>query len=298
MKLLLILFLIAFLPGCGMRNQDLQKEHPYQHVLPNEDETITLLRVASNATVVTDYNIRQTLTVTVPFGTYVLRGKDSSNGRYFGAQGYNNITLLYGGLPILGSQTPQQVNGGVFVDAEGQAYAYWFWDSETFKPVRVRVPNLAFDISIEPDQERIRARLDRQERERLAREQERIAKERQIADAERKKAMREALSSARSRDRVQCAGAQCERAFAQAQSYLLKQADMRIQVATSTLIETYNATSEGQLQIRLLRVPTVGDRWEIVFSAQCRNEKTSSEELCLAKLIDAYSGFVPHMQLQ
>lgn len=147
-------------------------------------------------------------------------------------------------------------------------------------------------ISTEPDVERVRERLAREEKKHAA-DAERARLRQQRLDLEA------ALASARTLNRLQCVGgSQCDRSFAQAQAYLLKQADMRIQVATPTLIETYNGTSEGQISMRLLRVPAAGDKWDIVLSAWCRRAETELSIRCMQKLIEAYAGFLPHMQQQ
>lgn len=298
MRLLASTLSVTLVAGCGMSNQALRAEYPYRTVTQDDaDDTITLAKLSSDAVVTTDYNLRYKLSVTAPAGDYVLRAKDSSGGRYFSPRAsYKSIQLAYIGLTLLGTPKPDPVNGGIYVDPQGLSYVYWFWDTDTAAPVRVQAPGLSVAITVEIDEERVRARLERIEKERRAKAQQAAEEERKAAEAERRRAMLAALAAARSRDRVQCVGDQCERAFALAQAYLLKQADMRIQVATPTLIETYNATSDGQLQMRLLRVPTTGDRWEIVISAHCRDERKDSEERCTRKLIDAYSGFLPHMQ--
>ncbi|MBK7060833.1 MAG: hypothetical protein IPH51_10130 [Rubrivivax sp.] len=264
----------ALLGGCGMSNQTLKVEYPYLAVVQDDaDETVTIARTTADGVVATEYNLRNTLTVRAPAGWYYLDGKDSAGGRYFATRGWPIVTLTYSGLTLLGSAKPETVNGGIYVDAQGLVSVYWFWEADRYSPVRLRAPGLAVSISTEIDQDRRRARLEREERARLAKatqlEADRLAKAKQLEAEEarlkaeqHKRTLQAALALAQSRDRVQCAGAQCDRAFAQAQAYLLKQTDMRIQVATSTLIETYNPTSDGRLSMRLLRVPTAGDRWK------------------------------------
>lgn len=300
MRVSAIILTAMLVAGCGMSNKTLRFEYPYRAVTQDEsDDTITLARISTDANVTTDYNLRYKLSVTAPAGEYVLRGRDSSGGRYFSPRAsYKSVMLAYVGITLLGSAKPDPVTGGIYIDEQGLVYLYWFWDSDISTPVRVSAPGLSVAVTVETAEDRVRAREQRLERERLARAKDLAEAERKAVETERKRAMFAALAAARSRDRVQCAGEQCERAFALAQSYLLRQADMRIQVATPTLIETYNATSDGQLQMRLLRVPTTGDRWEIVLSAHCRDERKESEERCTRKLIETYNGFLPHMQAQ
>jgi hypothetical protein len=289
MRKLLIAFIAALLVGCGTSNQALKAQHPYLAISQSDaDDTVTLATITSNAVAETDFNLRFTLRITAPAGDYVLKGKDYSGGRYFGARSFKRVSLDYVGPSFKRESEPDFFDGGVFVDAQGLTYLYWFWDDKT-QPVRVPAPNLKVAVSTEIDQARVRDRQQREERERLATAQK-------LRDQRAKQEQKEALAAALSRDRVSCAGEQCDRAFAQGQAYLLKQADMRIQVATSTLIETYNANEDGRLSMRLLKVPTAGGRWEIVMSANCRDEKGIFEDVCALKLLNVYSGFLPHMQ--
>ena len=301
-KLLVVAVAVGFMvsiAGCGTSNQALKTEWPYRIVTQDDaDDTVTIARLATDATVTTEYNFRYWLTVTAPAGEYTLKAIDSSGGRYFAPRGRASVTLTYTtSVSLRGNAEPDAYDGGIHVDSQGTVSLYWLWNSDSVNAARAPLPNVTVSISAEIDQERLRARLEREQREYMA-----LAKRLEAEEAKRKaeQAKRDllaALALARSRDRVECAGAQCDRAFAQAQAYLLMQADMRIQVATPTLIETYNATADGQLQMRLLRVPTTGDRWEIVLTAHCRDERMTSEERCNRKLLEAYGGFLPHMQM-
>jgi hypothetical protein len=291
MRVFTILLFAILLVGCGTSNQGLKSEYVFRFVTQADtDDSITFVRVSEDVLISADYNARYKLSVSAPAGDYVLRGTDSSGGRYFAARGHKALTIQYVGATLLGAPKPESHNGGVFLDSEGRPHLYWFWGDEYVSPARVPAPRLSVALSTQIDPERVYARKSREERERTA-------KAKELAEAERRRVLFATLALARTRDRVQCSGEQqCDRAFALAQAYLLKQADMRIQVATGTLVETYNATSDGQIQMRLLRVPSMGDRWEVVISAHCRDELRDSEEQCAKKLIEVYSGFLPHMQ--
>jgi len=288
---------VALLASCGTSNQTLKAEHEYRGIhRATGDETITIARLAEDVEVSTDYNLRYKLIAKATAGEYALDGEDSSGGRYFSHRWHQQVTLYYSTPIALVQAKPDPTPGGLFVDAQGRVSLYWLWDGNA---TRVPAPGVTVVISTEPDHDRIRAREEKEERERRAKlEQEQ--RERLVEEAYRRKAAAlAALAEAQSRDRVQCAGPECERAFAKAQAYLLKQSDMKIQVATPTLIETYNATSDGQLSMRLIRIPAAGDRWEIVISAQCRDDRPKrpeAEDLCVKRLTEAYSGFLPHMQ--
>lgn len=264
----------------------------------------------------TNYNLRYTLEASLPAGRFIQYGEDGAGGRYFMRSPRVPVTLAYKGITLDGKPKMETYQGGLYVASDGAVGIYWHWDGPTEPVVRVMVPGALVSVGVEVDAERRQARLQREEQERrrvaqeaeeqaeLAKRQAQAAESARLAEAERAKAQqhRDArlarLAEVQGRNRIQCVGAQCERVFALAQAYLLAQADMRIQVATPTLIETFNATAEGQIQMRLLRVPTTGDRWEIVLTAHCRDDKGEMELLCIERLILVYSGFMPHMQRQ
>lgn len=284
---------LLLVAGCGLSNQTLKTEHRYWPLAQDDrDDTMTIGKVASEYAVTTEYSLRYTVKITAPAGPYLLRGTDPNGGRYFEPMYNRGVQLVYTGATVMGSAKPEVMRGGVHLDARGAASLYWFWDSNYMDTAaRVPAPGLEMTLSTEIDSARRQARLDR---EAAAQRAEALRQ----AEIEKRRALAAELAAARDRARVQCAAEQCERDFAQAQVYLLKHADMRIQVATPTLIETYNATSEGSLQMRLLRAPIADGRWEIVLTVHCREESKPTDDRCSKRLIDAYKGFLPHMQRQ
>lgn len=292
-----VVALCAALAGCGSSNTMLKNQHSYRLDASDQGETVEVATLPSAAVATIDYNVRYALTITAPAGEYVFKGKEWRGGKYFEFRRTGFVWLEYKSKVIGKDPDREYVIGGIYIAPDGATEVYWHWGDRSEGAVRVPVSGVKVSLSQEIDPERQRAKRERDERERLAeikRQQEEEA--RQLAE-QRKAALLAELAEAKRRDRVLCAGAaQCDRAFALAQAYLLKQADMRIQVATSTLIETYNATEDGRLQMRLVRVPTAGDQWEVVISAACRNESRHYEEVCSRKLLAAYSGFLPHMR--
>jgi hypothetical protein len=291
---LALLFLITWLAACGTSNEALKKSHAYAPIyLRDEDpDTRVVARLQRDVVAVAPYNLRYTLEVTAPAGTYVLAAKDYSGGRYFAVSDAARVTVRWKSLvPGVSHPATEQPAGGVFVDAQGKASIYWLWDERD--PKLAPVDGLAVAIETEPDAERIALRQRRDDQARRAAEQ-RAAEAAAQADARRALLeLESAVTVARDRSRVACAAPQCDRAFALAQSYLLSVSDMRIQVATPTLIETFGGTEAGKLSARLERVPTTGDRWDIVFTAFCKDDPAKPQrERCLR----AYEGFAPHMQ--
>ncbi len=131
-------------------------------------------------------------------------------------------------------------------------------------------------------------KLDAEEKERKA-----------AAERERRARQQAELAAAMLRNGIRCLGVtQCDRTFAHAQAYVLRQADMRIQVATNTLIETYNGNGAGKVSMRIVRAPTAGDAWEVQMTAACNDGNSPDRygDTCERALLIVYSGFLPHMQ--
>lgn len=85
--------------------------------------------------------------------------------------------------------------------------------------------------------------------------------------------------------------AACDKAFSLTQIYLNQTADMKIQVATDTIVETYNPTEDGKLGLKAIRIPGKGSSAAITLTANCKDEKGSYSEVCRLTKIQAYSGF-------
>lgn len=62
----------------------------------------------------------------------------------------------------------------------------------------------------------------------------------------------------------------CRKAFSMAQIYVSTKTDMKIQLATDTIIETYNPTEAGKMGAKVIKMPKAGQNAEIVLSVSCR----------------------------
>ncbi|MCK7579475.1 MAG: hypothetical protein MZV65_29690 [Chromatiales bacterium] len=71
-------------------------------------------------------------------------------------------------------------------------------------------------------------------------------------------------AEAKRRAVLRCKGASaCDKAMASAQDFVVLNSNMRIHVATDTLIETYKPIEIGQLGMKVLKVPVSGDEAEL-----------------------------------
>jgi len=71
---------------------------------------------------------------------------------------------------------------------------------------------------------------------------------------------------------------------------------MKIQVATDTIVETYNPTEDGKLGLKALRIPGKGTTATITLTATCKDEKGHYAEVCRLGKIRAYKGFRPFIE--
>lgn len=90
--------------------------------------------------------------------------------------------------------------------------------------------------------------------------------------------------------------ATCDKAFSLTQIYLNQTADMKIQVATDTIVETYNPTGDGKLGLKALRIPGKGTTATITLTATCKDEKGRYAEVCRLGKIRAYKDFRPFIE--
>jgi hypothetical protein len=106
---------------------------------------------------------------------------------------------------------------------------------------------------------------------------ERRAAEKRLEDAAAEEKAREAaalaalIAAAERGSRVVCtADSECRKAFALAQIYVSTKTDMKIQLATDTIIETYNPTEGGRMGAKVIKTPGAGQSAEIVITVSCR----------------------------
>lgn len=121
-----------------------------------------------------------------------------------------------------------------------------------------------------------------------AKEQERIEFARLI-QAER---------AARDKSAVRCQDKQiCTKMFSLAQIYTSSTADQKIQVATDTIIETYNPTENSNIGIKIVKTPMKGSAEEITISVTCKAEDSlATEKYCISKRTRIYAQFRPFIE--
>jgi hypothetical protein len=85
---------------------------------------------------------------------------------------------------------------------------------------------------------------------------------------------------------------ECQKAFSLTQIFLSENSDMKIQLATETIIETYSPTESMKTGLRAVKIPRQADSAEIVLTATCRDEgQDSFKKICYDKLMSIYRAF-------
>lgn len=205
---------------------------------------------------------------------------------------------------ILGVQ-PTRVDDEYVIWARGSAQSYNGTDSGAirFKLKKGRIAEIPDGGIFSPaavaqlEQDRLNAEktksakhaLEVAEKERLAKLK--VEKERQEAENVEREIIAELKAAREStvicKDKVSCA-----KAFALAQVYVSEKSDQKIQVATDTIIETYNPTEMGKIGIKVVKVPRQGTTELLTITPTCKSEKYPSiESLCRTSRTSIYSGF-------
>lgn len=86
----------------------------------------------------------------------------------------------------------------------------------------------------------------------------------------------------------------CDKTFSLAQIYINSMASQKIQVATDTIIETYNPTEFGNIGMGAVKIPGKGSSAIIRLSVTCKvSDSGHFEKYCESKKLDIYKGFRP-----
>lgn len=87
----------------------------------------------------------------------------------------------------------------------------------------------------------------------------------------------------------------CTKAFALAQIFVSSNSDQKIQVATDTIVETYNPTEEGKMGMKIVKTPGKGTSEVISIAPSCKEDKYAAL-LCSMRRTQAYEGLRPFIE--
>jgi len=116
--------------------------------------------------------------------------------------------------------------------------------------------------------------------------------------ANRKRDLALELKSAQQSALISCSDtATCDKAFALTQIFITENSDMKIQLATGTIIETYSPLKTGDIGIRAVKTPKLGSSADISLSLNCRRNGREEVELrCQSKEAAIYRGFSSYVK--
>lgn len=143
------------------------------------------------------------------------------------------------------------------------------------------------------DAERARADAEQAERDRIAAE-DRKAQEEQD-QAERVVEIAAEMDAAEKSIVICKDKVSCDKVFSLAQIYVQQNADQKIQVATNTIIETYNPTEEGKIAITVIKMPRAGTLELVKITPSCK-EGNHFGKYCRQKRTSIYRGFKPFIE--
>lgn len=140
-------------------------------------------------------------------------------------------------------------------------------------------------ISIFKDAENNRE-LRAKETEKRKIESARLAEIKKIESARRIQKMIELESAAR----VVCKdGLECKKAFALTEIFFSENSDMKIQISTASIIETYNPTKSSNIGLKAKKMPGKGESAEISIRVVCSVDARA--QYCENRKFDLYEAF-------
>jgi hypothetical protein len=118
------------------------------------------------------------------------------------------------------------------------------------------------------------------------------------AELQRKAASQAALDAATRAARISCRSTnECQKAFALTQIFINEKADMKIQLATDSIVETYNPTENMRVSLKAVKIPGAGSSAEIVLSGSCKDgDSDGAAAVCASKLLAVYRSFPEYMR--
>lgn len=86
----------------------------------------------------------------------------------------------------------------------------------------------------------------------------------------------------------------CDKTFSLTQIYINSKSSQKIQVATDTIIETYNPTENGNIGMSAIKIPGKGSSAAIRLTVTCKvDDGEIYDKLCGLKKLEIYNGFRP-----
>lgn len=171
-------------------------------------------------------------------------------------------------------------------------------DPKDYENAKSNIDLASIEIDIQRKEIQRITEQKRIEEQRLSDLQKKAKDEALAAIAHKKTQQRAALIEAAQKSRFICQNqTECKKAFSLTQIFVSENSDMKIQVATETIIETYNPNESMKTGLKAIKIPKKGDSAEIVVTASCRDEgRDSFKDICDNKLLSIYRTFPTFLQ--
>ncbi|UOD30557.1 hypothetical protein INH39_02055 [Massilia violaceinigra] len=106
-----------------------------------------------------------------------------------------------------------------------------------------------------------------------------------------------ALGKAREQANITCRDkSTCAKMFSLGQIFITQHADQKIQVATDTVIQTYNSTENGNIAASLIKMPGSGSNEKITLTLSCKSDGKEIAKICREIQTRRYNAFRPFIE--
>ena len=101
-----------------------------------------------------------------------------------------------------------------------------------------------------------------------------------------------ALANAREQANITCRDkSSCAKMFSLGQIFITQHADQKIQVATDTVMQTYNPTENGKIAASMIKLPGSGSNEKITLTLSCKTEGKEIATICREVQTRIYHAF-------
>ena len=184
-------------------------------------------------------------------------------------------------------------NDGVFDDRSDIAYRFTQEPKEDFKSTKYQYPYEVIDF--DGATETTTTCVTNDDRTWTAQNKPKLV-EKVVKHQEAIDSILPRYELAKQKGSVVCIGEKvCKKYFQLTQIFITNNSDMKMQVATDTIIETYNPTELYKVGMKASKYPGKDDSEKIVLGVACKSEV--NDVLCIQKEIEIYEKFRPFIEM-
>ena len=184
-------------------------------------------------------------------------------------------------------------NDGIFDDRSDIAYRFTQEPKEDFTLTKYQYPYETIDFDWEA--ETVTTCVTQDDKTWTAQNKPKLV-EKVVKHQEAIDSIMPRYELAKQKGSVVCVGEKaCKKYFQLTQIFITNNSDMKMQVATDTIIETYNPTDLYKIGMKASKYPGKDDSEKIVLDVACRSEV--NDALCIQKEIEIYEKFRPFIEM-